>query len=42
MFTLPHAETIGRPNATGPPGAHSSPKPGDDGQLRQRTKPSPP
>ena len=28
--------------ATGPPGKGSFPKPGDDGQLRQETKPSPP
>ena len=28
--------------ATGPPGARSSRKPGDAGQLRQRTKPPPP
>lgn len=42
MCILPHAETIGRPNATGPPRTESRAKPGDDGQLRQRTKPPPP
>ena len=34
MSAVPHAVSLGPPNATGPPGTGSPAKPSGDGQLR--------